>query len=213
MVLIVIKYAITKGASPATTSAKTQGGFQAKFLRFLKAAGSPQHTHKNGKSLDWASLRLSFIDFLPISRLLFPLARKLLNGVAPRRQLRFLDDQYGEAILDLEFQGTALAHEVIGFERQPGVAGVKRAAEDFEKIGTYHGQLQGGAGLLAGKLAFSIGIDEQFINEQPLPCRRAHDLDVAAANVFHFDGDGSNRLGGGVGLAGQRRRLAKLLAV
>src|SRR5439155_20315769 len=64
----------------------------------------------------------------------FALTGQLLQAVTTGRQVGLLHHQHGEAILDLEAQTAALAHQAVALQQQTRSARVHRAAEDVEKL-------------------------------------------------------------------------------
>jgi hypothetical protein len=73
-----------------------------------------------------------------MGRGLLLLAGQLTDTLASRGQLGFLNHHVGNAVPDREFEAAALAKQRIGFEREPRVAWIERAAEDVKQVLTYH---------------------------------------------------------------------------
>jgi hypothetical protein len=66
------------------------------------------------------------------------LAGKLFHAVAAGGQLGLLNDQHGEAVLDLEPRSAALAHELVALKAEARAARVHRAAENLQQFRTDH---------------------------------------------------------------------------
>jgi hypothetical protein len=69
---------------------------------------------------------------------LLTLTGELIQAVATGRKFGFLDYQDRKAVLDRILKPAALANEMLAFQIEPRPARVHGAAEDFEKLRTYH---------------------------------------------------------------------------
>jgi hypothetical protein len=61
----------------------------------------------------------------------------LVQAVAARRQVRFFDDEYREAVLDLEPKPAAFTNQVIAFELEARLRS-QRAAQQVKEFRTDH---------------------------------------------------------------------------
>src|SRR6516164_5051231 len=68
----------------------------------------------------------------------FALTRKFFQALAASRQRRLFHDHDRKAVLDRKAQTAALTNQLSFLERQPSMAGIERAAKDFQEVFANH---------------------------------------------------------------------------